>query len=105
MHIVVGKEHADKLAERYTVLPLEEFVKDGVHVDAYCVVPADKINLGEMVSLEESVRVHNEFISAYKDGNWLRVHECYEHLMGKFGGELDTFYDEIVSRSPGEADA
>jgi hypothetical protein len=104
MHIVIGKEHASKLAERYTVLPLEEFVRDGVYIEAYCVVPAEKINLGSMINLTETVRVHHEFVDAYKNGNWHRVTECYEHLRGEFGGELDTFYEEILTRQPVEAE-
>ena len=100
MNIVVGKEVADQLAERYTVLPLEKFVKDGVEVDAYCVVTADKINLGAMTHLDANIRLHQEFVDAYAREDWDRMAECDEHLRGTFGGELDTFYEELLSRKP-----
>lgn len=100
MNIVVGRRVAEELAERYTVLPLESFDSDGVWVEAFCVVPAEKINLGEMMFLDENIRLHKGFLEAYEQQNWERMHEIDEHLRGKFGGELDTFYEELLSREP-----
>lgn len=100
MNIVIGREVAEQLGEKYTVLPLETFTRDGVFVEAYCVIPAEKINLGEMMFLEENVRLHNGFLEAYKEENWERMREIDEHLRGKFGGEVDTFYEELLSREP-----
>ena len=99
MQIIIGHEQAQELRKKYTVLFLETITKDGVTVDAYCVVPAEKINLGEMANLEQNQQLHQEFANAAAVGNYERCQELYEHLHGRFGGELDSYYDEILART------
>ncbi len=98
MQLIFDKEHAAQLREKYTVLDLETITKDGVTLDVFCVIPADKINLGELTQLEHNTKLHNHFVQAFKDGNYNVCKDLHEHLMGKFGGEVDTFYDEIIGR-------
>ena len=100
MNIIIGKEVAAELATKYTVLPLEQLEREGQIIDAFCVIPADKINLGEMVSLDANVRLHNGFLESYAEEDWGKMEEIADHLMGKFGGEVDTFYEELLSRKP-----
>ena len=100
MNIIVGREHADQLKEKYTVLELEKFTRNDILIEAYCVIPADKINLADMMTLESDQRLHAEFIEANSRQDWERMRELDEHLHGKFGGELDSFYEEILSREP-----
>ena len=103
MNIIIGKEIAEELGKKYTVLPLKQLEREGQIIDAFCVIPADKINLGEMVALDANVRMHHAFNEAYTKENWAKMKEIAEHLMGKFGGELDTFYEELLNRQPTEA--
>ena len=98
MHIVMGKEIADQLKERFTVLELETLEQEGQIVTAYCVVPAEKIPLGEMTILNQWTDLHANLIKEYRNKNYQYCHDAIEHLMGKFGGELDSFYEELLSR-------
>lgn len=98
MQIVFGNEVADQLKDRYTILELETFDVEGQQVAAYCVVPAEKINLGEMPMLENNIKLHNEFLSALRSNDQKLCTDLSEHLFGKFGGELDSFYQEILNR-------
>lgn len=98
MHIVVGREVAEQLSERFTVLELETLEQDGQTVTAYCVVPAEKIPLGEMTILNQWTELHANLIKEYYNNNYQFCQDAIEHLMGKFGGELDSFYEEILSR-------
>ena len=99
MHIVVGKQAAESLTENYTILELETFNdSEGNPVTAYCVVPADKIPLGEMSILNQWTELHANLIKEYYNNNYQFCQDAIEHLMGKFGGELDSFYEEILSR-------
>jgi hypothetical protein len=43
-------------------------------------------------------KLHNEFVQANKDGDAKLCIDLMEHLLGKFGGELDTFYQEVCNR-------
>lgn len=98
MQLIFDKEHAAQLREKYTVLDLETVTKDGVTLDVFCVIPADKINLGELTQLDHTIKLHNHFIQAFKEGNYKVCRDLEEHLIGKFGGEVDTFYQEIIQR-------
>jgi|TARA_B110000240_G_C13426352_1_gene421765 hypothetical protein len=98
MNIIIGKEIAEELGKKYTVLPLETLERDGNIIDAFCVIPGDKVNLGEMVSLDANIRLHHSFLDAYENKDNVKMNEIAGHLMGKFGGEVDTFYTELLSR-------
>ena len=98
MDIIFGRENAEKLREKYTVLDLETVEKDGVSIEVFCLVPADKIGLGDLPQLEQWVKLHNDFLHGYQTKQYNYCRQCIEHLIGKFGGEVDTFYEEILRR-------
>lgn len=98
MEIIFGRENAEKLREKYTVLDLETINKDGINLEVFCLIPADKISLSEMPTLDSWVKLHNEFLNGYHTQQYDYCLQCIEHLRGKFGGEVDTFYDEIENR-------
>jgi hypothetical protein len=37
-------------------------------------------------------------LDGYKRKDYNFVTQCIEHLTGQFGGEVDTFYDELLRR-------
>lgn len=98
MELIFNREHAEALREKYTVLELETVTKDGVTLDVFCVIPADKLNLGELTQLDHNIKLHNHFIEAMKDQQYHVCRDLHEHLLGKFGGEVDSFYNEILNR-------
>ena len=98
MHIVMGHEIAEELRKRFTVLELETFTEDSKEVTAFCVIPAEKIPLGEMTLLNQWTELHANLIKEYYKQNNQFCIDAIEHLMGKFSGELDSFYKEILSR-------
>lgn len=96
MNIVWDKNVKEKLEKNYTVLELETFQQNGREITAYCVV--DQISVAELPSLDASRQLHNTFIHEYKKCNYDFCIEAIEHLRGRFNGELDSFYDTILSR-------
>lgn len=98
MYIIAGQDQAERLKENYTVLELETFERDGKDIPTFCVVAADAIPLLELPDLERYKQLHAEFIVEYRQGNYKFCVDLVEHLLGKFGGELDSFYNEIVNR-------
>ena len=103
MDIIFGRENAEKLREKYTVLDLEKItVKDddgkSVEMEVFCLIPADKIALPDLPQLEQWTKLHNDFLNGYHTQQYNYSRQCIEHLTGKFGGELDTFYEEILKR-------
>ena len=96
MYIIIGNEAADALRENHTVLELETFMRGEEPVTAFCVV--DSIPFGELPLLENYKSLHADFVKAYNDGNYKFCVDSFEHLIGKFGGAVDTFYIEILRR-------
>jgi hypothetical protein len=98
MEIIFGKENAEKLREKYTVLDLETIDVEGQPLEVFCVIPADKITLTDMPQLESWVKLHHDFINGYQSGQYSYCRDAAGYLIGKFGGEVDTFYQEILNR-------
>ena len=98
MNIIFGRENAEKLREKYTVLDLEKLVVEGKEVEVFCLIPAEKIALPDLPQLEQWTKLHNDFLNGYHTQQWNYCRQCIEHLTGKFGGEVDSFYQEILKR-------
>jgi hypothetical protein len=98
MQIIFNRQVAEELSEKYTVLELEEHDVEGKILETFCVIPGDKIPLQEVVLLEHWKKLHDEFVQANKNKNGKLCHDLAEYLKGKWGGELDEFYDIVCSR-------
>ena len=99
MQIVWDKEAVADLRKTHTVLELESFPVNGQLLQAWCVLPAEKIVM-ELPTIDSYIALHETFVQAWRDRNYKLIEDLSEHLMGRFGGELDTFYQEILSRIP-----
>jgi hypothetical protein len=97
MQIVWDQTVVEQLKNSHTVLELETFDVKGTPVTTYCVVPAEKV-FPDIMQLDNLKEIHAEFVRSYRTKNYKLCRDCAEHLMGRFGGELDTFYQEILSR-------
>jgi hypothetical protein len=98
MQIVWDSKAVEQLRKSQTVLELETFQVEDQKITAYCVVPAEKL-LDDMPQLDNNIKLHEGFVQATKEKNYKLCEDIAEHLMGKFGGELDSFYTEILSRN------
>lgn len=98
MNIIFGEQQAVELAKKYTVLELDTFQLPGSNsvVTAYCTV--ENIPLQELTNLKDNIDLHNQFLTFYKTRNWSRAVELIDQLMGVWGGELDSFYQELQKR-------
>ena len=97
MEIIFSREVAEGLRERYTVLELETFNVQDQKLETFCVVPAEKLMM-EMGQLTDNIAVHEQLIQSLKENNNDIVIELSTALKGKFGGELDSFYDILLER-------
>ncbi len=98
MQLIFGRENAEKLRDRYTVLELETLEKDGVSLEVFCLIPGEKIGIPDLPQLEQWIQLHNDFLNGYQTQQYDYCRQCIEHLIGKFGCEVDTFYEEILKR-------
>jgi hypothetical protein len=97
MNIIFG-EAIGTLPDNYTMLELDTFIlpPDGKKVTSYCVV--DKVALHDFAVLDTYKQVHADLIQAYRDRNWEFCEQAITGLTGRWNGDLDTFYDNLISR-------
>jgi hypothetical protein len=97
MPIVWNKEIVERMRSTHTVLELETFIVDDKSLTAYCVVPPEKI-IQDIANLENLTTLHNSFLRAFAAKDSATCESIAQELRGKFGGELDTFYEEILKK-------
>lgn len=100
MNIIIGDVAAECLRENYTVLELETFTVGENKIKTYCVV--NHIPLEELSSLSENKNLHQQMIDEYNSGYHEFCIDLIAELLGKFGGELDTFYHTILDKINGK---
>jgi hypothetical protein len=98
MNIIFGIESVTPFEERYTVLELDTFIlrpTDEV-VTAYCLI--ETIPVQEMPAIESLKDLHSNLMAEYRKRNWRYCEDTIAHLTGKWNGELDSFYIELLQR-------
>lgn len=100
MKVIFGKEVATAVDNRMTVLELDTFFQAGLEnpVTAYAVLENTSIPIMEIAHIEKSVELHNTMMLEYRQQNWTYCEQALEHLTGKWGGEIDSFYNELSER-------
>ena len=97
MNIIFG-DALDALPDNYTVLELDTFVlpPDGAVRTSYCVV--EKVPLTDFPVMEAYIKVHGDMMKAYRDKNWEYCLHAIQGLTGRWNGELDSFYSNLLER-------
>ena len=98
MNIIFGSELTEQIQTRYTILELDTFnllPSDQVKT-AYCLIQF--IPIEEMIEIQSLKDLHSNLLAEYRKRNWRYCEDVIEHLTGKWGGEVDTFYSELFQR-------
>jgi hypothetical protein len=56
------------------------------------------MSLTDFPVLESYKKVHADLIQAYRDQNWEYCEHAIKGLLGRWDGELDTFYEDLFRR-------
>ena len=97
MNIIFG-DSVNTIPDHYTVLELDTFrsVDSNKTITTYCLV--EKIGLDEFVTLEQYKKIHADVIKYYKQKHWDYCEQSIQGLLGHWGGEIDTFYIDLLDR-------
>ena len=100
MHIVYGKEQADRLKEKYTVLELDTVKVEEVdkNLTLFAVVDTEKLGVIDLPQLAQWVKLHEDLIRNLKKKDKNFCLQAVEHLLGKFGGDIESFYEHVKGR-------
>jgi hypothetical protein len=96
MNIIFG-DSVNNIAANFTCLELDTFrMPNGDIMPTWCVV--EKVGLSEFPLLDAHKKIHADLIQYYRDRQWNYCEQAIQGLMGKWGGELDTFYTDLLQR-------
>ena len=94
---IIFKKNLSELGEKYVVLDLDTFsMPDGTQHTACCII--ENIPITELPAIENLKELHANLIKNYGIRDWNYCEQAIEQLMGKWGGEMDTFYVELLTR-------
>lgn len=94
---IIFKENATEIEKKYVVLDLDTFsVPDGSQHTVCCVV--ENIPITELAETEDLKALHANLIKSYGQRDWVACEESIEKLTGKWGGEVDSFYQDLHTR-------
>ena len=96
MNIIFG-DAVKEIPDSFTVLELDTFCTPDQELrTAYCVV--ETIPLPEFATLEDYKKIHVDLVRFYRERQWNYCEQAIEGLMGRWNGELDTFYTDLLKR-------
>ena len=97
MNIIFG-DPIESIPNSFTILPLDSFrVEDSATpVTAWAVI--EKIPLAEFATAADNTKIHKELLEFYRQQQWNYCEHAIDYLMGKWNGELDTFYTDLLQR-------
>ena len=98
MKIILGKENAESMRDKYLVLELDtiQFATDAPSITAYCLVEPKALE--ELTTMNSFIELHAKLIENYQKKNWKFCSDAIEHLLGKWNGDVDSFYRELLNR-------
>jgi hypothetical protein len=103
MNVIFDKEVAAELAQKYTVLPLPPITQTEdnktVTVQPQVIIDMEKVPLQEISSLDQWVDLHKQLVENHIKKDYNFCEQAVEHLMGKFKGELDSYYKHILAEA------
>jgi hypothetical protein len=98
MNIMFEDSITDEVKSKYMLLPLDTFHFADINKNktAYCLI--ESIPLQEMLTIEKNIELHKNLVKNYKLRNWKYCEDAVEHLIGKWNGEVDSFYGTLLER-------
>jgi hypothetical protein len=98
MHIIWGSENAKKVDSKYFVLELDTFYHEDKSIICYVALGPADIPLNSWANIEEHKKVHENLVKNYKDRNFQYCEEVVPLIRGKFGKDVDEFYDILTEK-------
>jgi hypothetical protein len=110
MNIIIEPEKLPELRLKYTILELDtvRVLPENKTFTAYCVI--ENIPIPDLPRLESMKNLHENLMINYRKRDWNYCTQALEHLVGFWGGEADSFYQDLnqriakyIEQDPGES--
>lgn len=110
MHIIFGKEKVqldesdvdiETLKTQYSIVPLDRvrYSEQGEVIQSWCLLSGENTStMEEAPHLPRLIELHENMMQNYYRREWKFCEDAAENLKGRFGGELDSFYQHFLNR-------
>jgi hypothetical protein len=98
MNIIFDSPQVELLRKRHLVLELDRFLlpNQTEPIKSYCVV--EQIPITEINTADQYAKLHVELLEHFQKQNWKVCLDAIQLLLGRWGGELDSFYHNLYQR-------
>jgi hypothetical protein len=98
MNIIVGEENIKHLDGRYLILELDSFrvSQQSDLIKSYALI--DSVAFFDMAQADGHRKLHQDLIENYRSKNWDLCETIIDQLLGKWNGDLDSFYENLTQR-------
>jgi hypothetical protein len=97
MQIILEQKLVPTLREKYTILELDTVMQPGMEEPLTLFALIERIDFTKLVSLNSMIEQHETMIRAYKSNDFETAETQANILRGYWYGELDDFYDLVIS--------
>lgn len=98
MNIMFGDSINDEVRSKYIILELDTFYFADISTSRIAYGLVEQTPIMEMVNVDRFIDLHANLIRNYGLKNWKYCEDALEHLVGKWNGEMDTFYSSLAER-------
>jgi len=95
---IISEDHVTEIDQRYVVLELDTVVDPETKCSKTYYGVVQTLPLGEMPSSHMAAESHKQLMEAYKRQDWQFCASAAKGLKGRWNGEMDSFYDHLLSR-------
>lgn len=98
MNIILGDINQSEISDKYIILTLDTFKISGADepVKSFCIL--EDIPIADLMQVEALRDLHENLIKNYGLRNWNYCEQALEHLMGRWDGQIDSFYENLSQR-------
>lgn len=89
----------DQLKNKYICIELDLIQRDGMDQPIAAWAAIEQIPISEMPIVQSLIDTHITMMSQYRSAKWNNAIDLASSLMGSFGGELDSFYFNVIEFS------
>jgi hypothetical protein len=97
MQIILDEKLVPTLREKYTILELDTIMQPGMSGPLTLYALIEQIDLGTISKLNVLTEQHELMVRAYKSNDFTTAEQEANVLRGSWRGELDDFYDLVIS--------
>jgi hypothetical protein len=98
MNIIFEESITPEFKEKYMFLELDKFYFKDIEKTSTAFCALENVPIQDMIQADKFLNLHASLMENYYKRNWNYCEQAIEHLSGRWNGEVDTFYQNLLER-------